>query len=62
MKFELDEKQVEKLKEWQEAIKKVFGSYGEYEFIFKPTGIGDVVKVYSCLSKATLDLTDVDKW
>lgn len=62
MKFELDEEQMKKLKEWQEAIKNVFGEYGEYEFTFKPTGIGDCVKVYSFLAKTTLDLTDVEKW
>ncbi len=61
-KFELTKTQEEKLKDWKEAIKKVFGEYGKYDYIFSPTGIGDVVKVYSHLAKTTLDLTEVESW
>jgi hypothetical protein len=62
MNFELNEKQIQELKEWKEAIKKVFGEYGEYEYIFSPNGIGCGVEVYSHLSKTSLDLTDIDSW
>ncbi len=62
MKFELDTSQVERLKKWQAKIKKKYGQYGHYEFRFTPTGIGDIIKVYSELSQKTLDLSDVDKW
>jgi hypothetical protein len=62
MRFEIDEKQMEKLKVWQEAIKTIYGEYGNYDFTFKPTGIGDGVYVYSHLAKTTIDLTDVDSW
>jgi hypothetical protein len=61
-KFELTKTQEEKLKDWKEAIKKVFGEYGQYDYIFTPTGIGDVVKIYSHLAKTTLDLTEVESW
>ena len=61
-KFELTKTQEEKLNGWKEAIKKVFGEYGQYDYIFTPTGIGDVVKVYSHLAKTTLDLTEVENW
>jgi len=62
MRFELDEKQMIKLKEWQEAIKKLYGEYGLYEFRFTPTGIGDGVEVYSKLAHKSLDLTNYDNW
>ncbi len=62
MKFELDEEELTKLKEWQDAIKKVFGEYGRYTYSFTPNGIGVEIEVYSDLAKTTLDLTNVDKW
>ena len=62
LKFELTEKQMIKLEEWQEAIKTVFGEYGHYDYIFHPTGIGDGVRVYSHLAKTELELTDVTNW
>lgn len=63
MKFELSETQLVKLKEWQEAIKTVYGEYGSYNFCFQPTGIGDVITVESDLAKgAILDLTEVENW
>jgi hypothetical protein len=62
MKFELDEAQMVKLKEWQEKIKDLFGEYGNYTYSFTPTGIGDGVEVWSDLTKTKLDLTDIDTW
>ena len=60
--FTLDEDQVVKLEEWQGHIKAIYGEYGNYEFTFRPNGIGNVAKVYSNLANITLDLTDVEKW
>lgn len=63
MKFELSETQMSKLKEWQEAIKTIYGEYGSYTYNFRPTGIGDVVTVESDLApNAILDLTEVETW
>ena len=62
MKFEITEEQEKKLKKWQEAIKEVFGEYGNYEYRFKPTGIGDSITVWSDLAQKSLNLTDVDTW
>ena len=33
-KFELSKTQEEKLNEWQEAIKKVSGEYGKYDYLY----------------------------
>jgi hypothetical protein len=62
MKFELDESQVERLKAWQEKIKKKHGEYGLYTFKFTPCGIGCAIQIYSKLERKSLDLSDVDKW
>jgi hypothetical protein len=64
MKFELSETQMSKLKEWQEAIKTIYGEYGSYTYCFRPTGIGEVVTVSSDLvgDKHVLDLTEIETW
>ena len=60
--FSLSETQEIKLEEWKEAIKKIFGEYGNYDYIFSPTGIGTCLKVYSHTAKTTIDLTEVENW
>jgi len=62
IKIEFTQEQEDKLKDWKEAIKKVFGEYGHYDYIVSPTGIGDSFRVYSHLSKTYLDLTEYEKW
>ena len=60
--FTLDENQVKKLEEWQSHIKAIYGSYGNYEYTFSSSGIGQIVVVYSELADTELDLTDFDSW
>jgi hypothetical protein len=60
--FSLDEKQEIQLKEWQEAIKKIYGEYGTYQFRFTPMGMGTSIEVYSELAKKALDLSNVEDW
>ena len=60
--FSLSESQQNKLDEWKGHIKAVFGEYGDYEFIFKPNGIGMSVSVYSELADRELDLTEIENW
>lgn len=64
MTFNLDEKQMAKLKSWQESIHTIYGEYGSYTYCFRPTGIGDVITVISDLvgDKWPLNLTEVDSW
>ena len=62
MEFKLNEDQVKRLDKWQKSIKKKYGSYGTYDFIFSPSSIGCGIEVYSDISKKTLDLSDVEKW
>lgn len=61
--FELTKTQEAKFNDWKEAIKKVYGNYGGYEFRFShSSGIGLAVTVYSDLARTTLDLTEVENW
>ena len=62
MKFELTKSQIDKLEDWQQFIKEEFGSYGEFEYRFTPTGIGCYVEVYSKILNRTLNLTEVENW
>lgn len=62
MKFELNENQLIKLKEWQAKIKEIYGEYGHYDYVFTPYGMGTGMKVVSHLTKTELDLTDIDNW
>lgn len=62
MKFEMSKTQIKKLEDWQEAINKVYGRTGDFEFTFKPNGIGYSITVYSELAKFELDLTEIENW
>ena len=53
--FTLDENQVKKLEEWQGHIKAIYGSYGNYEYTFSSSGVGQNVVVYSELADTELD-------
>lgn len=56
--YELNESQVERLKKWQEKIKKKHGKYGHYTFSFTPYGMCTGVEVRSHLTNKTKDLTE----
>ena len=62
MIFEMSPAQKMKLEEWQNAIQKVYGKKGNYEFTFKPNGIGYSVIVYSKLANFELDLTEPENF
>lgn len=60
--FELTEEQIVVLKKFQDKIKKKYGCFGHYDYIFTPYGIGLGIKVVSHLSKQEIDLTDTENW
>ena len=60
--FKLDDKQEKTLKEWRSKIKKKYGEYGHYDYVFTPFGIGTGVKVRSHLSNKEIDLSNVEEW
>jgi hypothetical protein len=61
-KFEINEKQEAQIKEWQDAVNKVYEEYGSFDFTFSPNGIGVGLKVYSHVAKVEKDFTDMDSW
>lgn len=62
LSFELSDVEQERYDEWKEKIKDLYGKYGQFEFTFSPTGIGNGIKIYSKLAKISIDVTDVDSW
>jgi hypothetical protein len=61
--YTLDQEESKKLKEWQEHIKAIYGSYGDYVYSFESGGgIGIIKKVWSKHAQTELDLTDIEKW
>jgi hypothetical protein len=62
MVFEMSNTQKEKLTEWQDAIGKVYGKKGNFEYTFKPSGLGYTLTVYSDLADFELDLTEIDNF
>jgi len=55
---EMTPEQEKKLEEWQNAIEKVYGEKGQFEFRFKPIDGGFIFTVFSTLANFELDLTD----
>jgi hypothetical protein len=62
MKFDITPTQEEKLKVFQEAVKTIYGSYGQYDYTFTPSGMGIQIKVFSHLANTWLDLTETELW
>ena len=61
--YRLDPDETQKLKEWQEHIKAIYGFYGDYVYSFESGGgIGTIKRVWSKLANTELDLTDIEKW
>jgi hypothetical protein len=58
MIFEMTETQKEKLLKWQEAIEVVYGTQGQFEYIFTPVGNDYSIRVYSDIADFELDLTE----
>ena len=58
MKFEMTDTQKEKLLKWQEAIEVVYGTQGQFEYIFIPVGKNYLIRVYNDLADFELDLTE----
>ncbi len=66
MKFELDEEQVRKFKEWDKKHREKCDSDagaigGRLSFVFTPTGMGPLIHV-ECLCGEEINLTDSEDW
>lgn len=59
---ELNDKQQKMYEEWLSHLKALYGEYGILTWKITPTGIGEVISVYSKNANVELDLTDEDSW
>ena len=66
MKFEISDKEQEKINEWinSQRLKKTLSSTsgGRFSYIFNQTSIGYTVGVIDNLLNESLDVTDYDLW
>lgn len=62
MNFALTKEEVIRLESWKKAIKEIYGEYGDFQYRFRPNGIGVEVTVWSYRANTEIDLTDVSKW
>ena len=60
--FTLSDTEQQLFDDWKEAIKKIYGEYGHFEWTISPTGVGNGIEVWSSLAKTSIDLTDMDNW
>ena len=60
--IELNDLQQAQYDDWCATIKKLYGKVGTMTWSVSDCGIGQTIKVYSELTKLTLDLTDIDSW
>ena len=66
MKFELDEKQIEKFNQWNKAHRKKCDADagaigGRLTFTFTPTGMGTITEI-KCICGESINLTDFESW
>lgn len=60
-KFEIPKNKTQELENWMDQIHEKYNvADAEIQFIFTPTGIGDIVEVYSNVSKTKINLTDYE--
>lgn len=64
MKFFITDEQEAKIDEWVAGKQRVYTGAigGRFTYSFTPTSIGVVVKVYDCIDKDELDISDYDSW
>ncbi len=60
--FELTKKQQDEIQEWKDAIYKIYGEYGSYDFIFSPNEIGTSLTVYSHTAEIGKDFSNIEDW
>lgn len=61
MKFELNEKELEKLREITSAIKLLFEDY-DIEYRFSTSAVGHTINIYCKQTDREYNITDYDSW
>jgi hypothetical protein len=63
MEFKLTEIEEQRVKEFEAALKEIYGDTGTLKFIFTPaSGLGYGVEIHSEKANITKDITDYESW
>jgi len=60
--FDLNINEQEVANKFKDAVKEIYGEYGEFKYIFTPTGIGYGIDIYSDLADTHKDITDYNSF
>ena len=63
MEFKLTEVEEARVREFEMALKQIYGETGTIKFIFTPaTGLGYAIEIHSEKANITKDITDYESW
>ncbi len=63
MEFKLTEVEIQRAKEFENALIQIYGETGVIKYIFTPaSGLGYGVDIHSEKANITKDITDYDSW
>jgi hypothetical protein len=63
MEFKLTEVEIQRAKEFENALIQIYGETGTIKYIFTPTsGLGYGVDIHSEKANITKDITDYESW
>ena len=63
MEFKLTEVEIQRAKEFENALIQIYGETGTIKYIFTPaSGLGYGVDIHSEKANITKDITDYDSW
>jgi hypothetical protein len=63
MEFKLTEVEIQRAKEFENALIQIYGETGVIKYIFTPaTGLGYGVDIHSEKANITKDITDYESW
>jgi hypothetical protein len=63
MEFKLTEVEIQRAKEFENALVQIYGETGVIKYIFTPaTGLGYGVDIHSEKANITKDITDYESW
>ena len=63
MEFKLTEVEIQRAKEFENALIQIYGETGVIKYIFTPaSGLGYGIEIHSVKANITKDITDYESW
>ncbi len=63
MEFKLTEVEIQRAKEFENALIQIYGETGAIKYIFTPaSGLGYGIEIHSVKANITKDITDYESW